>query len=110
MEIKLTLISIICFFSSFFSSFYFFFSLFIPIFQDKIEGYECLCVLGWTGVNCDENINERLSDPCQQGGNCMDVINGYYTALAQWSMKWVEVIDSCHHINFAYFPNCVTGS
>ncbi|XP_033227185.1 protein crumbs isoform X3 [Belonocnema kinseyi] len=40
------------------------------------SGYECLCVQGVTGKNCEVNINECESSPCQEG-TCMDRIGGY---------------------------------
>uniref|UniRef100_A0A8D0GFF0 Cubilin n=1 Tax=Sphenodon punctatus TaxID=8508 RepID=A0A8D0GFF0_SPHPU len=36
------------------------------------------CFLSWTGPNCTENINECFSNPCQNGGNCTDEVNGYF--------------------------------
>lgn len=38
--------------------------------------YECLCVTGVTGANCQININECDSNPCQFG-TCTDKIGGY---------------------------------
>ncbi|XP_067213668.1 protein crumbs isoform X3 [Linepithema humile] len=40
------------------------------------SGYECLCVQGVTGKNCEVNINECDSNPCGPG-SCMDRIGGY---------------------------------
>ncbi|XP_040449627.1 cubilin isoform X3 [Falco naumanni] len=42
-----------------------------------ISGYFCLCNVGWTGPNCTENIDECISNPCQNGGSCTDGVNGY---------------------------------
>lgn len=42
-----------------------------------ISGYFCLCNAGWTGPNCTENIDECISNPCQNGGTCTDGVNGY---------------------------------
>ncbi|XP_044150585.1 LOW QUALITY PROTEIN: cubilin [Bufo gargarizans] len=42
-----------------------------------ISSYICECYLGWTGMNCTENINECASNPCQNGGLCTDKISGY---------------------------------
>ncbi|XP_062489682.1 cubilin isoform X1 [Pezoporus occidentalis] len=42
-----------------------------------ISGYFCLCNVGWTGPNCTENIDECVSNPCQNGGTCTDEVNGY---------------------------------
>lgn len=38
--------------------------------------YECLCVPGTTGVNCEININECESSPCKWG-QCADKVGGY---------------------------------
>ncbi|XP_022095362.1 uncharacterized protein LOC110981781 [Acanthaster planci] len=37
----------------------------------------CVCPAGYSGDNCEINVNECLSTPCQFGGECRDVINGY---------------------------------
>ncbi|XP_041670250.1 cubilin [Cheilinus undulatus] len=49
-------------------------------------GYICYCSPGWQGVNCDQNINECSSNPCQNGGTCTDSINGFTCACTpQWT-------------------------
>ncbi|XP_071062991.1 LOW QUALITY PROTEIN: cubilin [Pseudochaenichthys georgianus] len=49
-------------------------------------GYVCSCNAGWQGVNCDQNINECLSNPCQNGGTCADGSNGFTcTCTTQWT-------------------------
>ncbi|CAB1340813.1 unnamed protein product [Coregonus sp. 'balchen'] len=40
-------------------------------------GYLCTCSPGWGGVNCDQNVNECASNPCQNG-----VCGGYLTGPA----------------------------
>src|SRR5262249_10422408 len=39
--------------------------------------YQCSCYPGFQGVNCQTNINECASNPCQNGGVCIDGINSY---------------------------------
>ena len=34
-------------------------------------GYNCTCFPGWTGYNCQTNINECASTPCMNGGTCI---------------------------------------
>nr|CAD7408780.1 unnamed protein product [Timema poppensis] len=41
------------------------------------DRYECECVQGFSGNDCEININECLSNPCQHGGTCVDGINSY---------------------------------
>ncbi|KAK2535280.1 Crb2 [Columba livia] len=40
--------------------------------------YECICEPGFTGVDCNININECESNPCKDPGfECVDGVNGY---------------------------------
>lgn len=43
--------------------------------------YLLFVITGWTGVNCEENINECASSPCLPcQGKCVDQINSYRCA------------------------------
>ena len=35
--------------------------------KDQVNGYKCHCTAGWTGTNCDVNINDCNPDPCAHG-------------------------------------------
>lgn len=39
-------------------------------------------LLGWAGSKCDEQIDECQSDPCKNGGVCIDVHADYMCACA----------------------------
>jgi len=39
--------------------------------------YTCQCVAGYGGTNCQEELNECNSNPCQHGGQCIDGLNNY---------------------------------
>eukprot|EP00057_Strongylocentrotus_purpuratus_P027550 XP_011682024.1 PREDICTED: neurogenic locus notch homolog protein 1 [Strongylocentrotus purpuratus] len=41
------------------------------------ETYSCTCAGGYTGTNCEQDINECASNPCQNGGMCADDINTF---------------------------------
>ena len=38
--------------------------------------YTCQCSPGWTGVHCTVEVNECISNPCQNGASCVDQVNG----------------------------------
>ncbi|XP_067336556.1 delta-like protein 4 [Channa argus] len=39
--------------------------------------YTCACLPGFTGVKCDSQVRECDSQPCHNGGHCLDSENGY---------------------------------
>lgn len=41
------------------------------------NGFTCQCITGFTGSNCQTNIDECQSQPCNNGGTCIDAINDY---------------------------------
>ena len=44
---------------------------------DGIGDYTCLCVDGFGGRHCGQDINECASNPCQHGATCTDFVNSY---------------------------------
>ncbi|XP_060568832.1 uncharacterized protein LOC132727392 [Ruditapes philippinarum] len=45
--------------------------------SDMFGGYRCSCTTGYTGKNCQTNINSCATNPCINGGTCVDQIIGY---------------------------------
>ncbi|KAL3858349.1 hypothetical protein ACJMK2_012942, partial [Sinanodonta woodiana] len=44
--------------------------------QNHVNSYTCACHVGYTGYNCDTDIDECQSSPCQHG-TCEDLVNSY---------------------------------
>ena len=42
--------------------------------RDAENDYTCACQPGYTGKNCETNIDECAAAPCQNGGNCQDLV------------------------------------
>uniref|UniRef100_A0A8D2IYT3 Crumbs cell polarity complex component 1 n=1 Tax=Varanus komodoensis TaxID=61221 RepID=A0A8D2IYT3_VARKO len=43
----------------------------------RASGYVCNCPVGFTGIHCEEDINECHMNPCQNGGTCENVLGNY---------------------------------
>lgn len=73
--------------------------------------YECLCVNGVTGKNCETNINECESSPCQSGGTCVDRIGGYTCECAEGyeGDHCQHDIDECKRYNPCEHGTCTDG-
>ncbi|XP_037922140.1 protein crumbs isoform X2 [Hermetia illucens] len=68
-----------------------------PFSYENASGYECVCVPGITGKNCETNINECDSNPCSKYGTCNDGV-GTYTCECEPGFEGLQCekeIDEC---------------
>ncbi|KAL3846877.1 hypothetical protein ACJMK2_017829 [Sinanodonta woodiana] len=67
---------------------------------------KCKCVMGWTGFNCSQDIDERSSNPCHSG-TCYNNKYGEYICICNpgWTGKQCELA-----INECQSSPCRTGT
>ena len=82
----------------------------------------CTCATGYSGAQCQTNINECASAPCQNGGTCTDLINGFtcvcvagfsgvlcQTNINECSSTPCQSGGTCTDITNGYTCACVSG-
>nr|XP_058950220.1 neurogenic locus notch homolog protein 2-like [Pocillopora verrucosa] len=45
--------------------------------QYNTKSYVCVCAIGFTGKDCQTNINDCKDDPCLHSGTCIDRLNSF---------------------------------
>ncbi|XP_076306369.1 protein jagged-1-like isoform X2 [Tachypleus tridentatus] len=73
--------------------------------SEPTGSFTCVCDPGYTGKQCQDNINECASNPCQNGGTCVDKINSFQCICKE---GWKGPICSRRHSHCAINP-CVSG-
>ncbi|PNJ55427.1 JAG1 isoform 6, partial [Pongo abelii] len=57
--------------------------------------FTCDCNKGFTGTYCHENINDCESNPCRNGGTCIDGVNSYKCICSDgWEGAYCETSES----------------
>jgi hypothetical protein len=71
--------------------------IFINVVLSWISSFQCSCVVGFTGKDCQININDCQHQPCQHSGVCVDGVNSFACLCkAGYSGTLCEVnIDDC---------------
>lgn len=67
------------------------------------------CVAGYHGANCSEEINECLSQPCQNGGTCIDLTNTYKCSCPRGTQGKSGDLGRVTRIQPELIPSCLVG-
>ncbi|XP_050817319.1 protein crumbs homolog 1 isoform X5 [Gopherus flavomarginatus] len=78
--------------------------------EDLYSYYRCTCPKGWTGRQCETNIDECFSNPCVHG-NCLDRIASYKCSCdpGYTGVNCEEDLDNCHGHLCANGATCIDG-
>jgi len=67
--------------------------------ENSIGGFTCHCAQGWTGLNCEQDVDECAADSpaCQNGGTCINSEGSFSCeCTAQWQGDYCETdVDEC---------------
>jgi len=64
---------------------------------DKVYAYTCVCARGYTGYNCEIDVDDCVSSPCMNGSTCTDSPGAYAcTCAAGFSgASCAAEVDAC---------------
>lgn len=82
--------------------------------QNKINLYECDCFKGYSGLNCEKEINLCDKKPCKNMAECVH-FPGSYNCICEQDSGWTgqncdEDIDECEGFNGNLNPWCLNDS
>ncbi|CAF0703504.1 unnamed protein product [Brachionus calyciflorus] len=50
----------------------------VALAQKMVTGFYCVCSAGYTGTQCEKEINECSSNPCKNGAQCLDLVGSFF--------------------------------
>ncbi|KAM8838530.1 neurocan core protein-like [Synchiropus picturatus] len=71
-------------------------------------GYSCYCPQGFTGENCEIDVDDCQSEPCENGGTCIDKIDSFLClCLPSYGGDTCEKdIEGCEHGWMKFHGHC----
>lgn len=78
---------------------------------DPVSNYVCNCPTGFSGRNCEVNIDDCVSQPCQHGGSCIDGVNSYKCQCPPLyegtKCELLNNVDDCASVPCQHGATCV---
>lgn len=71
--------------------------------HNTFGSYQCVCVNGWTGDDCSENIDDCASAACHHGSTCHDRVASFFCECPHGR-------TGIYIYFFIYGYKCVTGN
>jgi len=66
--------------------------------MNKPGGYQCICVNGWTGHDCSENVDDCSTAACESGATCIDRVGHFYCQCPPGKTGLLcQLDDGCFH-------------
>ena len=64
---------------------------------DLIDDFMCSCQLGYTGKQCETNVDDCQDQPCLNNGTCHDLVNNYTCTCPQGfqGFNCEDDVDEC---------------
>ena len=79
--------------------------------EGNFGGSDCSqCVSGFTGTNCEINIDDCSSNPCSERGQCVDEVNNFQCICDPgFTGELCQDIDDCVGVSCSGNGQCVDG-
>ncbi|XP_072755210.1 uncharacterized protein Eys isoform X4 [Anoplolepis gracilipes] len=78
--------------------------------NDGVAAYNCTCVDGFVGVNCEQRYSECSNHPCLNNGTCVDYDGIICQCLEGYSGDYCEIdVSVCNETICKNFGECVEG-
>lgn len=63
--------------------------------ETESGGHQCFCQNGYTGLSCQTNYDDCRSEPCNNGGSCIDGIDDFTCTCDQGYTGIYQLIFIC---------------
>lgn len=75
--------------------------------EQRGKGLGCICLRGWHGSNCTDDIDECVSNPCNNSEICVNTPGSYYCKSIQVTSTPDTSITYCDALNCSRNSKCL---